>query len=976
MLDYQRIADDVRNSLSVQGMEDVDYLRAIVADFAVACEEVNERLQQCEALLRRGLRSEALHLCEIEPNLLDAVASLDFPERAQWEESLVQYNLVPPVPLNIAAAETLNEAYAFEQPMGKLLRNHRLLALSRGPLCDRISVLRRLADADSANPIWSEDVDAFERARLEQIRGEAIAAGTRGDFGAVKQLYDEVLDPSWRNPPPSHVIESVAGIHEQLLHDRLHERLKATERHLHGAFSAFDVARGRHFRAQWNELTSTPGFAASPEISNRATPALQWLEEQDRLDQRRQRHDVAVAALHQALARNHSLTKLQQCYHHATRAGEPLPGDLERRYYERVESLKRASTRRRYLVTLGVVAMVVLLAGGIRWTMGRQARSSRLAQTRENLEKLIEQDDLDSADNYRKQLEREEPESLEEPAIALVIAQLDRAIVEESRRKKEYRSAIALVEESLEGDAPESIEPDTHSLSTAERLARTDEEKGMVTKLAQRIEKNKSEVREKNIQALRADFDSLGTKVALLERRGHEKLDQYREPLQEAGSSLKHLTARAKSMGAHGLFERDDNELSEIVTKLQQWISQCEREERSLVALTRSTGDCAAYQGALREYAAQFAASPRATDFLRVAESRPVWEAVVHFSQFVERWNHEVPARLDPEKAGEYLATVQGLLRGGEGTLRDTPLGNALQQRAPLLEAIARRDSPRLRDPLQHELEQPIMRGCWCITALASGKRYFVLEEPKLKPGVNNIRFVINRAGELRSGIVRAEDAEITVAPQVLLGKEIRSILTKLDHQEWESQLYQIMEAIYRAKDVDDVLRFDLLRMTLKKASDGSYPIAKAFEKHSEVFNHSKVDLFANWMDPNCPEAQKARQLARAELNQVPSFATAWKQAEEQLATLWQPPGSPFLWAGWLRKNLQDQWEPVVNEPPSRPGDLFVFCTEGDNVESVRIGTIQGSEMVLSSIAAVPLLREGMPLFVVIAPPGQAVASN
>ena len=86
MFDYQRIVDDIRSSLSSTSVEGVDFLRAATADYAVACDEVNERLRQCGALLHKGLRSEAIQLCEMEPNLLEVAASLDFPERSQWDQ--------------------------------------------------------------------------------------------------------------------------------------------------------------------------------------------------------------------------------------------------------------------------------------------------------------------------------------------------------------------------------------------------------------------------------------------------------------------------------------------------------------------------------------------------------------------------------------------------------------------------------------------------------------------------------------------------------------------------------------------------------------------------------------------------------------------------------------------------------------------------------------------------------------------------
>ncbi len=86
MLDYQRIVDDVRSTMFSNSMEGVDFFRSAAADYAVACDDVNERLRQCGKLLRQGLRSEAIQLADSEPILLDVVATLDFPERMQWEQ--------------------------------------------------------------------------------------------------------------------------------------------------------------------------------------------------------------------------------------------------------------------------------------------------------------------------------------------------------------------------------------------------------------------------------------------------------------------------------------------------------------------------------------------------------------------------------------------------------------------------------------------------------------------------------------------------------------------------------------------------------------------------------------------------------------------------------------------------------------------------------------------------------------------------
>ena len=191
MLDYQRIVDDVRSSLYSHNAEGLDFLRAAAADYSVGCDEVNERLRQCGALLRKGLRSEAIQLAEIEPKLLDAVALLDFPERDPWLELANRSGIAPPTSLMLDVAGELNEAYAVEQPLAALLQRHRLLALAHGPLSARIEVLRSLADGDAGNPVWQEDLQRLKRSGRTRSRRKSRRPPVR------------VIRPPWPHWTPS-----------------------------------------------------------------------------------------------------------------------------------------------------------------------------------------------------------------------------------------------------------------------------------------------------------------------------------------------------------------------------------------------------------------------------------------------------------------------------------------------------------------------------------------------------------------------------------------------------------------------------------------------------------------------------------------------------------------------------------------------------------------------------------------------------
>ena len=94
--------------------------------------------------LGQGLRSEAIHMADEQPNLMDLVAALDLPDPDAWAEFCQQSDLPVPPPLQMDRAAQLNEAYAQDQPMEHLLSRHRLLALSRAPIAQRLEVLRQM----------------------------------------------------------------------------------------------------------------------------------------------------------------------------------------------------------------------------------------------------------------------------------------------------------------------------------------------------------------------------------------------------------------------------------------------------------------------------------------------------------------------------------------------------------------------------------------------------------------------------------------------------------------------------------------------------------------------------------------------------------------------------------------------------------------------------------------------------------------
>jgi len=256
MLDYQRIVDEVRTTFDANsnGLEAIDLVRASAADYAVACDEVNARLQQCGTYLKKGFRSEAIQLCEVEPNLLETVATLDFPERAAWQGMLGRLGIASPSRLLMDVAAELNEAYAIEQPLAALLQRHRLLAFARAALPLRIQVLRRLAEVDPNNPVWQEDLQTFQAERCRQIQEEALAAAGAGDTAALAALEAELRGDGWLESPPPALVKWLVATRGKFAQAQARKELECIELELSQAFSGLDPEQGRRLRTRWQSV--------------------------------------------------------------------------------------------------------------------------------------------------------------------------------------------------------------------------------------------------------------------------------------------------------------------------------------------------------------------------------------------------------------------------------------------------------------------------------------------------------------------------------------------------------------------------------------------------------------------------------------------------------------------------------------------------------------------------------------------------
>ncbi|MEI8020635.1 MAG: hypothetical protein WCH39_20700, partial [Schlesneria sp.] len=370
MNEIQRVVDELRFILQREVLEKTDELTNLVQEYSQLCHDVNARLRRCDECVKQGLRSEALHLAEAAPNLLDVVAILDFAERGELLDLIGMYFMTPPEPLLLEVATALNVAYAENAPLEKLLDMHRLLALGRSPLSQRLSVLRSLAELDSASSHWEMDIREMERARFYELDAESAAAAKSGNSAALKALVGEIQAKGWREPIPASVSRDVKSRANQTVRGNARQRMQELNEQLYAAFSALDAATARPLREEWKQAQRLVQVDKDDPLFDQTVPIFDWLDDEDRKESDSRAFSKVVADIEQALDEE-AITSvdLKRLKLTADRLERSLPSTLETRFRSRLNTVEVIEGRRRKLMVGAGISAVALLVSAIGFMM-------------------------------------------------------------------------------------------------------------------------------------------------------------------------------------------------------------------------------------------------------------------------------------------------------------------------------------------------------------------------------------------------------------------------------------------------------------------------------------------------------------------------------------------------------------------------------------------------------------------------------
>ena len=310
MIDYQRIVEFLRDFRAVPGQSITDEVRRAATEYAQLCSQANERLRQCTVFLQQGLRSEAIHLANETPNLLELVAALDLPESAASAEFCLHNDLPGAPPLQMDRAAQLNEAYGQEEPLEGLLRRHRRLALAHAPIKDRLETMRQIRAIDASSNFWEKDIRDFEVARMRELRFAFAAALERHDAQAVTDLSAEILQSPWLEPVSNDLLNAAQGAEERLRLMATDANLRSLLATLRSAYAAREHGRCASLVHQIRKLLADNNQGVSNEVAAELKPIMAWIAQEDELATRHQAVTQAQKLIAHALAADAANTTL------------------------------------------------------------------------------------------------------------------------------------------------------------------------------------------------------------------------------------------------------------------------------------------------------------------------------------------------------------------------------------------------------------------------------------------------------------------------------------------------------------------------------------------------------------------------------------------------------------------------------------------------------------------------------------------
>jgi|688.fasta_scaffold56016_3 hypothetical protein len=973
-----------------------------LSDYAAIVAAVNQRLRAAQVLLAQGRREESIHACDAEPNLLDCVAELDSCDQAveAWLPTIEELGLTRPQRLLSEAAEELGTAYDLRHQLEGLMRKHRLLAISRAPIEQRVAVLRRISQMDSGNPRWLEDLKDYENACKKSLQDELDDLAkippekiTAAAAERIKKVVAQLCDSSWLDPLDGSAVRAAQAVLQRIAKARARAEIADVASLIALAYDHKELSRCRDLIERIDNLQSLATLDDANPHAATVRQCRDWVIDADNAESLRGDADLAADDVRQVLregcpfispwaarAQRASLQDaVQRLASVSTAIGDDDNESLLESGYAHIRRLDAVPIRFWAIALVASAGLLSSLGAGGWWWWLRSYEQRVIGVLKDELiDGAISEKDLPAAIQKWGELCADHS-WLREHSIATVVNEKIETLVRDAdlaRRDAEgnLHAASERVDRvipgqlvGLEQQRDATPVPNDAMVDTRENTRKEISLAKQKTTAAQEdIEAYKSLVGTAQSRELERQLDELRTRLRSSERRLEDLITDIGE------RAAKHIDLKIKrledmpgrQLGDHrdeiASLEQQATALKQFATApakpladrlvaLQDSLRQHSDREKIQDTLTRAArqGSVNAFYSAIE---AELRSSPDPTvadDLRKVLSERRCTDSAMAWSVASSSWVGNLSCK--PAEGKKWLEAIERAQKTSPSPDFSAEEKSRLDDLTSVLEQRRSRPVARI-DLMEEEMEQPILQDD--VLAVRGDKGTYYTRQPE------NLKGWYFRDSSLltKFNVVVKEQANkgevAKTAPHVALAADIRKQLkaARVGDIDFDIALMNVFNRFVdpqKDKGADAVIRCLLLKMILDELKDRK--VCEGNEDLEAVLDdiENNIDIDTPWIDPEGPDPgdRKPAQKLLGDVATLKRIQTSYDERAKAIATRpW--PVSDLVFAGWAEQT----GDKVVlhRTDASTDGRLVIAVpSNASSFEFLEFGRVRNGEIFL-----------------------------
>ena len=241
MKNYNQILIRIKSFLNSTDLTDSQTAQELYNAFLELNNSIVQRLIECDVLLQKKQKIEAVVLAKQSPNLFNAITDLLFEDRKTLLILADLYDWKVPDEIPEELIKGCKEAVLGMDALQPLLTEFRRIART-DQIEYKLHLLREIHRIDKDNPEWIHPLNEVENKYLAQLIQETQQVIINKDFERLEQIYEEFSNSSWTVVIPSIVLQKVEKIVTQHRDEEIKKNAKTIIEKINSAYSAYDCA--------------------------------------------------------------------------------------------------------------------------------------------------------------------------------------------------------------------------------------------------------------------------------------------------------------------------------------------------------------------------------------------------------------------------------------------------------------------------------------------------------------------------------------------------------------------------------------------------------------------------------------------------------------------------------------------------------------------------------------------------------------